>query len=138
MNTLSHAGATLAGRALLASLFLVSGFGKLAAPGATIGYIASTGLPLPEVALAGALVVELGFAAALLVGYRTQLVASVMALFTLVTAVVFHNQLGDQGQLIHFLKNLSIAGGLLQVAAFGAGAFSLDQLRHAKPAFASR
>ncbi|KAF0250766.1 DoxX family protein [Pseudomonas putida] len=133
MSTLSHASITLTGRALLASLFLVSGFGKLTAPGATIGYITSTGLPLPEVALVGALVVELGFAAALLVGYRTKLVASVMALFTLVTAVVFHNQLGDQGQLTHFLKNLSIAGGLLQVVAFGAGAFSLDHVRQAKP-----
>ncbi|MCQ4310878.1 DoxX family protein [Pseudomonas stutzeri] len=136
MTTISHASATLAGRALLASLFLVSGFGKLAAPSATIGYITSTGLPLPEVALAGALVIELGFAAALLVGYRTKLVASVMALFTLITAVVFHNQLGDQGQLIHFLKNLSIVGGLVQVAAFGAGAFSLDHLRKAKPTHA--
>lgn len=132
MSTLSQASVTLTGRALLASLFLVSGFGKLAAPGATIGYIASTGLPLPAVALVGALVIEIGFAAALLVGYRTQLVASVMALFTLVTALVFHNQLGDQGQLIHFLKNLSIVGGLLQVAAFGAGAFSLDHVRNAK------
>lgn len=136
MTTLSHSSATLTGRALLASLFLVSGFGKLAAPSATVGYIASTGLPFPEVALVGALVIELGFAAALLVGYRTRIVASVMALFTLITAIVFHNQLGDQGQLIHFLKNLSIVGGLLQVAAFGAGAFSLDHLRQAKPTHA--
>lgn len=136
MTALPHATATLAGRALLASLFLVSGIGKLAAPAGTIGYIASTGLPFPELVLAGALVIEIGFAAALLLGYRTHLVAAVMTLFTLTTAVVFHHQLGDQGQLIHFLKNLSIAGGLLHVAALGAGAFSLDQYLARKPALA--
>jgi putative oxidoreductase len=136
MTALTHATATLTGRALLASLFLVSGLGKLAAPAGTIGYIASAGLPLPAFAFACALVVEIGLAAALLIGYRTRSVATVMALFSLTTAVVFHNQLGDQGQLIHFLKNLSIAGGLLQVAAFGAGAFSLDQYRIRKPILA--
>ena len=136
MTALTHATASLTGRALLASLFLVSGLGKLAAPAATIGYIASTGLPFAELALGGALVVEIGFAAALLLGYRTRLVAALMALFSLGTAVLFHHQLGDQGQLIHFLKNLSIAGGLLHVAAFGAGAFSLDQYLVRKPVLA--
>lgn len=136
MTALHHATATLTGRALLASLFLVSGLGKLAAPAGTIGYIASTGLPFPELALVGALVVEIGFAGVLLLGYRTRLVAALMALFSLATAVVFHNQLGDQGQLIHFLKNLSIAGGLLQVAAFGGGTFSLDQYLARRPALA--
>lgn len=136
MTVLTHAIATLTGRALLASLFLVSGLGKLAAPAGTIEYIASTGLPFPELALVGALIVEIGFATSLLSGYRTRSVAAVMALFSLTTAVVFHNQLGEQGQLIHFLKNLSIAGGLLQVAAFGAGALSLDQFLIRRPILA--
>ncbi|ACO80888.1 DoxX-like protein [Azotobacter vinelandii CA] len=121
-----HNATTLTGRALLASLFLVSGLGKATAPAATLGYIGSIGLPFPALALAAALVVELGFATALLLGYRTRLVAFVMAGFSIATALMFHNQLGDQNQFIHFLKNLAIAGGLLQVAAFGPGALSLD------------
>ncbi|SEJ25214.1 Uncharacterized membrane protein YphA, DoxX/SURF4 family [Azotobacter beijerinckii] len=102
----------------------------------TLGYIGSTGLPFPTLALAVALLIELGFATALLVGYRTRLVATVMAGFTLATALAFHNQFGDQNQLIHFLKNLAIAGGLLQVAAFGAGALSLDAYRSRRTAHA--
>lgn len=127
------------GRVLLGGLFLSSGLGKLAAPAATIGYIASAGLPAPELAYAGALAVEIGLASALIVGYRTQLVALLMAVFTLVTAFAFHFQPADQGQVIHFLKNLAITGGLLQVAAFGAGAFSLDALRgrRLRPAIAA-
>jgi len=117
------------GRLLLATLFLISGFSKLAAPAGTIGYIASAGLPLPELAYAGAVFVEVVLAAALVLGYRVRAVAALMAGFTLVTAFAFHFNLGDQNQFIHFFKNLSIAGGLLQVAAFGGGALSLDARR---------
>ncbi len=131
--------APAAGRVLLGGLFLISGLGKLAAPAATIGYITAAGLPAPELAYAGALAVEIGLAGALIAGYRTQLVALLMAVFTLVTAFAFHFQPADQGQVIHFLKNLAITGGLLQVAAFGAGAFSLDALRsrRLRPAIAA-
>jgi putative oxidoreductase len=117
------------GRLLLAALFLISGFSKLAAPAGTIGYIASAGLPLPELAYAGAVFVEVVLAAALVLGYQVRAVAVLMAGFTLVTAFAFHFNLGDQNQFIHFFKNLSIAGGLLQVAAFGGGALSLDARR---------
>jgi len=117
------------GRLLLATLFLISGFSKLAAPAGTIGYIASAGLPFPELAYAGAVFVEVVLAAALVLGYRVRAVAVLMAGFTLVTAFAFHFNLGDQNQFIHFFKNISIAGGLLQVAAFGAGALSLDARR---------
>jgi len=117
------------GRLLLAGLFLISGFSKLANPSGTIGYIASAGLPLPELAYAGAVFVEVILAAALVVGYQTRATAVLMAGFTLVTAFAFHFNLGDQNQFIHFFKNISIAGGLLQVAAFGAGALSLDARR---------
>jgi putative oxidoreductase len=127
--TAIHTASAFAGRALLSSLFIVSGLGKAAAPAATLGYIGSTGMPFPSLALAAALLIELGFATALLVGYRTRFVATVMAGFTVATALAFHNQFGDQNQFIHFLKNLTIAGGLLQVAAFGAGALSLDAYR---------
>lgn len=119
-----------AGRVLLATLFLFSGFGKLAAPAATQAYIAAVGLPFPLVGYLGAVFVEVVLAAFLLIGFQTRLTAWVMAAFTLVTALVFHNNFADQNQLIHFLKNISITGGLLQVAAFGAGALSVDGLRN--------
>lgn len=121
--------AAVTGRTLLAALFLISGFSKLAAPAGTIGYIASAGLPFPELAYAAAVFVEVVLAAALVVGFQTRLVATGMALFTLAAAFGFHFNLADQNQFIHFFKNLSIAGGLLHVAALGAGAFSLDARR---------
>ena len=114
------------GRLLMSLIFILSGIGKLAAPAATIGYIASTGLPLPTLGYAAAVIVELGGGLLLLAGYQTRIVAAVLALFALVTAVIFHHALGDQNQMIHFMKNLAMAGGLLQVVTFGAGAFSLD------------
>ena len=114
------------GRLLLAAIFLISGFGKLTAAAGTIGYIAQAGLPAPTLAYAVALIVELGGGALLVLGYRTRLVAAALALFSLVTAFAFHASCGDQNQTIHFLKNIAIAGGLLQVVAFGAGSFSVD------------
>jgi len=121
------------GRLLMAAIFLISGAGKLMAPAGTIGYIASVGLPLPELAYAGALAMEIGGALLLVAGYRTRWVAAALALFSVVSALIFHNALGDQNQLFHFLKNLAMAGGLLQVVAFGAGSFSLDERRAELP-----
>lgn len=117
-----------AGRVLLASLFLISGMGKLVAPAATKAYIASAGVPVPELAYLLALGVELGLATVLIAGYRTRLVALLMALFTLATALFFHTHFGDQDQMIHFLKNVAITGGLLQLAAYGAGSLSADAM----------
>lgn len=114
------------GRVLLATIFVFSAIGKLLAPAATIGYIEAMGLPLAGAGLAAAVAVELGGGVLLAIGYKTRLVALALAAFSVVTGLVFHNAVGDQNQLIHLLKNLAMAGGLLQVAAFGAGAFSLD------------
>jgi putative oxidoreductase len=114
------------GRLLMSIIFILSGASKLAAPAATIAYIASTGLPLATLGYAAAVIVELGGGLLLLAGYQTRLVALVLALFSIATALIFHHAFGDQNQMIHFLKNLAMAGGLLQVAAFGAGAFSMD------------
>ncbi|WP_313454815.1 DoxX family protein [Pseudomonas sp.] len=128
MNTFS-ATAAVAGRLLLAALFLLSGFSKLAAADATLAYIESSGLPFPLLSYLAALGVELGLAALLIIGFQTRIVAVLMALFTVVTAVAFHSNLADQGQFINFFKNISIAGGLLQIAAFGGGALSVDALQ---------
>jgi len=94
-----------------------------------IGYIGSVGLPFPELALAAAIAVEILGGAALIAGYRTRLIAGLLAVFSVVTALIFHSALADQNQFIHFFKNIAMAGGLLQVVAFGAGRFSLDARR---------
>lgn len=115
-----------AGRALLGALFLVSGVQKLFVPAMIQGYISSVGLPFPSVVYAITVVIEIGAGALLLVGLQTRLMAWILATFTVAAALIFHRALGDPNQFVHFAKNLAIAGGLLQVAAFGAGAFSLD------------
>ena len=114
------------GRILVAAIFILSGLGKIGAPAATQGYIAAMGLPAPVLAYIGAIVVELGGGLLLLAGYRTRLVAAALAVFSIVTAFVFHHALADQNQMIHFLKNFAMAGGLLQFVAYGAGRISVD------------
>ena len=115
-----------AARVLLAALFLVSGVEKVFAPAMIQGYIASVGLPFPSLVYAITVVIEVGAGALLLVGFRTRLMAWVLAAFTVAAALIFHRALGDPNQFVHFLKNLAIAGGLLHIAAIGASAFSVD------------
>jgi putative oxidoreductase len=91
--------------------------------------IGAVGLPLPSLAFAVAVAVEFGGGALLIAGYRARAVASALAIFSLATAVSFHSNFADQNQMIHFLKNVMMAGGLLQIVAFGAGALSLDDRR---------
>jgi putative oxidoreductase len=117
------------GRLLIAGIFLLSGASKVAQPDATLAYIGSAGLPFVSLAFAGAVLAELGGGIALVLGYRTRLVAAVLALFSVATALGFHSNLADQNQFIHFFKNIAMAGGLLQVVAFGGGRFSLDARR---------
>lgn len=127
LNSSNYAAA--AGRILLAAIFILSGFSKIADPASALGYIGSVGLPLPQVALGVAILTEIGGGIALILGYRTRLVALALAAFSIATAAFFHSALGDQNQFIHFFKNVAMAGGLLQVAAFGAGSISLDGRR---------
>ena len=119
-----YVGAT--GRLLIAALFLISGLGKIAAPAMTQGYIASAGLPFPLLALFGAIVIEIVGGILLILGYQSRIVASVMAVFTVAAALGFHRDFADQNAMAHFLKNIAITGGLLQIVAFGAGSFSID------------
>jgi len=116
--------AELLGRVLLAVLFLMSGIGKMAAYSTTAGYMASVGVPgalLPLVILA-----EAGGAIAIIAGWQTRIVSMLLAGFTLLAALLFHNHLADQIQMIMFMKNVSIAGAFLLLAAHGAGRYSLD------------
>jgi putative oxidoreductase len=115
----------LAGRILLATLFLISGFGKIGQYSATAGYMESTGVPgalLPFV-----IGLETLGAAAIILGWQTRIVAFLLAGFTLLSAVIFHGAVSDPGQQVHFLKNLSIAGAFLLLMANGAGPLSIDR-----------
>jgi putative oxidoreductase len=117
----------LLGRIMIGVPFVMSGLSKLGAYAATVGYISAMGLPVPPLAFLIAVVIELGGGLLLLSGYRVRFASVVMAVFCLATAVSFHHNFADQNQMIHFLKNVMMAGGLLQITFFGAGAFSLDK-----------
>ena len=123
----------LLGRLLIGLPFLMSGFGKLATYGATTAYIGSVGLPLAPLGWAIAVAFEVGGGLLLVLGFRAQGVATGLAVFTLATAIFFHNNFADQNQMIHFLKHIMIIGGLLQIAHFGAGRYSLDARRSRDP-----
>jgi len=117
----------LIGRILLATLFVASGLGKIAGYAATAGYMASQGVPgalLPLV-----IATELGGGLAIVLGWKTRVIAFLLAGFTLLTAVIFHNNFADQIQMIMFLKNVSIAGAFLLLVVNGAGPYSLDARR---------
>jgi putative oxidoreductase len=128
MDRLMTSAVPLLGRVLLSMIFIGGGLGKVAAPDATIGYIASHGLPLPSVAYVVSVAIELGGGILILVGFQTRLIALLMAIFCVVTAVVFHYVPGDRNMMINFMKNFAIAGGFLQLVAWGAGAWSVDAL----------
>ncbi len=132
-NTLQNPLA-LIGRLLLAWLFLPAGISKISGFAGTVGYAASAGLPMPEIGTAVGLVVEIVGGLALIFGFGTRWAALVLALFTLVASFFFHNYWtlpADQQmmQSLMFYKNVAITGGLLVLAAFGAGAWSLDARR---------
>ena len=116
--------ADLVGRSLLASLFVISGLGKLAAYAGTAGYMESVGVPGALLPLVIALEVVGGLA--IVAGYRTRIVASLLAAFSIASAAIFHSNLGDQIQQIMFLKNIAIAGGFITLVARGAGGWSVD------------
>jgi putative oxidoreductase len=114
------------GRLLIGLPFLMSGFGKLTTFAGTTAYIGSVGLPLAPLGWAIAVAFEIGGGLLLVLGFRARAVAFGLAVFTLATAIFFHRNFADQNQMIHFLKNIMITGGLLQIAHFGAGRLSLD------------
>ena len=116
----------LIARLMIGLPFAMSGLSKLGASGATTGMISAVGLPVPPLAFAVAVAVELGGGLLLVAGYHARAAAAALAVFSLATAISFHANFADQNQMIHFLKNVMMAGGLLQITAFGAGALSID------------
>ena len=121
----------LLGRILLSLLFITAGYAKLTHFSGTVGYIASSKLPMAPLLTALTICVELGGGLLILLGFLTRYAAIVLAGFSILAGIFFHNYWAlpaDQvaNMQIHFWKNVSIAGGFLSLAAFGAGAFSID------------
>jgi putative oxidoreductase len=121
------AWAALLGRALMSAIFIWSGIGKAMAPDATVAAFAHLGLPLPSAAYAVAVLVELGGGIVLLLGWKVRPAALMLAVWCVATALVAHLHPGDRGQMINFMKNLCMAGGFLQLVAWGAGRVSVDR-----------
>jgi putative oxidoreductase len=116
--------AALAGRLLLAAIFLHEAWSKLTGYSAALGYMQAFGVPGQLLPLA--IAVEMGCGLLILCGYYTRAAALLLAGFCAATALLFHTKLGDRNQLLHFEKDLAIAGGLLVLFAHGAGAWAFD------------
>lgn len=117
----------LVARLMIGQIFLIAGLQKISGYEGTQGYMESVGLPgmlLPLVIL-----VEAGGALAIMIGWQTKLAAIALAIFSLSSAALFHNNFSDQIQVIMFMKNIAMAGGLLLLAVYGAGGYSVDNRR---------
>ena len=122
-----HDSTLLLARVLLAALFILAGINKIGGMEGTVGYIASMGLPLPELVYFGTVALEIGAGLALLVGFKARYAAAALGVFSVLTAVIFHNDFAQQTEITAFLKNLAIAGGMFAVMVSGPGRFSLDR-----------
>jgi putative oxidoreductase len=122
------------GRVLLSLIFLMSGFMKLTDRTGTIQYIQAAGLPLPSLDYLIALVCEIGGGLGILLGFKARLAAAVLFVFTLTAAFGFHSNFADPNMMIHFMKNVAIAGGFLLIVAFGPGRLSLDARKSSRDA----
>jgi putative oxidoreductase len=130
-STLTNISA-LVGRILIAAIFLISGYGKIAGFDGVVGYIGSKGLPEPHILAILTIALELGGGVLLVLGYKVRWVAIVFFLWLIPTTYIFHRFWGIdaaqvQAQQINFLKNVSIMGAFLMLFGFGPGAYSLDR-----------
>ena len=117
----------LLGRICVALIFLMSGINKIMDPQGTQQYMAAMGMTTATTLLyVGAIVFEVGGGLSILLGYWARVGAAALFLFMIPTTLIFHSNFGDQNQMIHFLKNVAMMGGLLYVMAYGAGRLSLD------------
>jgi putative oxidoreductase len=131
MNDSLKTSLVVAGRALLALIFITSGFSKLTGIQGTAGYIGSVGLPAPVLLAVGAGLLELAAGIALVIGFKARWAALALGVFTLLASVLFHaywSAPADQQfiQQLMFMKNLAITGGMFIIAAVGAGPLSFD------------
>ena len=126
-----HDPFTLIGRILIGQMFLLAGISKAMAFAGTSSYIASKGLPMPDIATVIAIIVEVGGGLALILGWCARWAALALAIFTLAATFIFHNYwtlpaAQQMTQNLMFTKNIAIIGGLLTIAVWGAGQWSVD------------
>ena len=122
----------LVGRILLASIFVISGLGKITGFAGTSAYIASKGFPMPDLFTIGTIAVEVLGGMMVVAGWKARWGAAALFVFTALAAIIFHNFWDSppdqaQNQMINFMKNISIMGGLLYIVAFGSGPISLKK-----------
>ena len=115
----------LAGRVMMSIIFILAGVGKVMDPAGTAGYMVAMGVPSALLWPTAALEILGGVAIA--IGFKTRYAAFALAGFSIAAAVLFHRNLADQMQMILFLKNIAMAGGLLLLATSGKTAFSVDK-----------
>ena len=115
----------LLGRILISVLFLLNGIFKMSNYDGTIGWMESFGIP--GIFLVPAIILEIAGPVLIIIGYKTKLVAGLLSLFCIATAVIFHNDFADQMQFTSFLKNIALAGGFLILFVNGAKGLSLDK-----------
>lgn len=123
---MNHDPALLVGRILASIIFIFSGYTKATAMAGTVAYLGAKGVPMPDIAYFGVVAIELGGGLLFLVGFQTRVVALVLALFCVGTALIGHLDFAAPGNLVNFQKNLAMAGGFLAFVAAGAGRFSID------------
>ncbi|HXN97758.1 MAG TPA: DoxX family protein [Candidatus Acidoferrales bacterium] len=134
MSDSSNSFTPLAGRILMSVLFLISGFFKIGGYSQMVAYSAAKGLPMASVSIACAAVLELACGLAILIGFQTRIAAWLLFLYLLPVTFIFHNFWAMQGaeqqqNMIDFLKNVSIMGGLVILATYGPGPYSVDHSR---------
>ena len=115
----------LIGRIMISAIFLFSGINKILNYDSTLGWM--EGFSVPGILLIPAIIFEILFPLMIIVGYQTRIAAGGLLLFSLVTAFVFHLDFSNQMQIIAFLKNIGLAGGLLFLVVNGAKDFSLEK-----------
>ena len=130
-------GISLVGRILLGLIFLMSGFGKITDFEGTSGYMAAYNMPAIPILLTGAIVFLLAGSLSLILGFKARLGASLLIIFLIPASLIFHafwtlEDMEQRMQMINFMKNLSIMGGLLTIIAHGPGGISLDAKAAAK------
>lgn len=126
----------LVGRLMMALIFILAGLGKIADPAGTAGYMQSVGLP--GILLWPTIALEVLGGLAIAVGYKTKYAAIALAIFSVAAAAIFHRNFADQMQMVMFLKNIAMAGGLLLLAVGGATGYSIDNKKKKSNFFATR
>lgn len=139
-NTTMQGLVTVLGRIMIATIFLMSAVGnKIPNFNKIAGYMASEGVPLPKLMLAGAIVFLIAGSLSIIVGFKARIGAGLLFVFLVLATYFFHDfwtiedAQAQQGQMIHFMKNLALMGTMLFLMANGAGRMSLDQALSAKP-----